>query len=253
MGRFAHGTAATESTSSPLFRTPVEAGVQNRVFQGASMQIPVCLAVPSRRSFALLALAALLWAMPTLSAQELKPIQLPKPQITGGMPLMQALALRQTTRAFQDKPLPLQTLSNLLWAAFGVNRPREVKPGLGRTAPSAMNKQEVELYVVLADGVYIYEAEANRLRPVEAGDMRTKISPAAAVHAAVTIAYVADAKLDYAQVDTGFIGQNVYLFAASEGLNAWLYAFHSQDVAAILKLPEGRKPLYAQSVGYPPK
>jgi nitroreductase len=192
-------------------------------------------------------------AVPILSAQELKPIQLPKPQITGGMPLMQALAQRQTTRAFQDKPLPLQTLSNLLWAAFGVNRPREVKAGLGRTAPSAMNKQEVELDVVLADGVYVYEAEANRLRPVLAGDVRAKISPPAAAHAAVTIAYVADAKLDYAQVDTGFIGQNVYLFAASEGLNAWLYAFHSQDVAAILKLPEGRKPLYAQSVGYPPK
>ena len=214
---------------------------------------PVRLAVPFRRSAALLALAALLWAIPVLSAQDLKPIQLPKPQITGGMPLMQALSARQTTRAFQDKPLPLQTLSNLLWAAFGVNRPREVKPGLGRTAPSAMNRQEVELYVLLADGVYVYEAEANRLRPVEAGDMRAKISPAAAANAAVTIAYVADAKLDSAQIDTGFIGQNVYLFAASEGLNAWIYAFHGQDVDAILKLPEGRKGICAQSVGYPPK
>ena len=217
------------------------------------MHIPVRFPVAFRYPAALLTLVALFWVMPILSAQELKPIQLPKPQIAGGMPLMQALAARQTTRAFQDKPLPLQTLSNLLWAAFGVNRPREVKAGLGRTAPSAMNKQEVELDVVLADGVYVYEAEANRLRPVLPGDVRAKISPAAAAHAAVTIAYVADAKLDYAQVDTGFIGQNVYLFAASEGLNAWLYAFHSQDVAAILKLPEGRKPLYGQSVGYPPK
>jgi hypothetical protein len=206
-----------------------------------------------RRSATLLSLAALLWAVPTLGAQELQPIQLPKPQVTGGMPLMQALALRQTTRAFQDKPLPPQTLSNLLWAAFGVNRPREVKPGLGRTAPSASNRQEVDLYVLLADGVYVYEAEANRLRPVEAGDMRAKISPAAAAHAAVTIAYVADAKLDSAPIDTGFIGQNVYLFAASEGLNAWIYAFHGQDVAAILKLPEGKKGICAQSVGFPPK
>jgi Nitroreductase family len=206
-----------------------------------------------RRTSALFAFAALLWTVPALGAQELKPIQLPKPQITGGMPLMQALALRQTTRAFADKPLPQQTLSNLLWAAFGVNRSREVKPGLGRTAPSASNRQEVDLYVLLADGVYVYEAEANRLRPVEAGDMRAKISPAAAAHAAVTIAYVADAKLDPAPIDTGFIGQNVYLFAASEGLNAWLYAFHGQDVAAILKLPEGKKGICAQSVGYPPK
>jgi nitroreductase len=173
--------------------------------------------------------------------------------MTGGMPLMQALAQRQTTRAFADKPLPLQTLSNLLWAAFGVNRPREVKAGLGRTAPSAMNRQEIELDVVLADGVYVYEAEQNRLRPVVAGDMRGKVGTAAAVHAAVTIVYVADAKLDYAQVDTGFIGQNVYLFAASEGLNAWLYAIHTPEVPAALKLTADRKPLYAQSVGYPTK
>jgi len=207
---------------------------------------------PVRRSVVLVALTALL-AVPFLFAQDLKPIQLPKPQITAGMPLMQALAQRQTTRAFLDKALPAQTLSNLLWAAFGVNRPQSVKPGLGRTAPSGMNRQEVELDVVLADGVYVYEAEQNRLRPVVAGDVRGKIGTAAAAHAAVTIVFVADAKLDDAQVDTGFIGQNVYLFAASEGLNAWFYALHTPDVAATLKLPEGRKPLYAQSVGYPPK
>jgi nitroreductase len=206
---------------------------------------------PVRRPAALLALMASLWAVPALCQQA--PIQLPKPQIAAGMPLMQALAKRQTTRAFLDQPLPLQTLSNLLWAAFGVNRPREVMPGLGRTAPSAMNSQDIELDVVLADGVYVYEAEANRLRPTMAGNVRGKISPPAAAHAAVTIVYVAAAKDDSAQVDVGFIGQNVYLFAASEGLNAWFYTFHGLDVAAILKLPAEKKALYAQSVGYPPK
>ena len=210
-----------------------------------------------RRLAALLGLASLLWTVPALGAQELKPIQLPKPQVTGGMPLMQALAQRQTTRAFVDKPLPMQTLSNLLLAAFGVNRPRNVKPGLGRTAPSAMNKQEIELYVVLAQGVYVYEAETNLLRPVAAGDLRAKMGAPPAGQAAVTLVYVADAKLNYAQVDTGFIGQNVYLFAASEGLNAWFYALHGQQdaaaVGAALKLPEGKSPLYGQSVGYPPK
>jgi nitroreductase len=219
------------------------------------MHIPVRIA--HRRSVALLALAALLWAAPALSAQEQKPIQLPKPEISAGMPLMQALARRQTTRAFLDKPLPLQTLSNLLWAAFGVNRPRDVKPGLGRTAPSAMNKQEVELDVVLAQGVYVYDAEANLLRPVVAGDLRAKMGAPPAGQAAVTLVYVASANLDYAQVDVGFIGQNVYLFAASEGLNAWFYALHGQQdataVAAALKLPAEKRPLYAQSVGYPPK
>jgi nitroreductase len=196
-------------------------------------------------------LASLFWAASATSQQA--EIQLPKPRMTGGMPLMEALARRQTTRAFADKPLPPQTLSNLLWAAFGVNRPPDVKPGLGRTAPSAMNKQEVELYVVLADGVYVYNAERNLLRPVVSGDMRAKVGTAAAVHAAVTIVYVAGAKLDYAQVDTGFIGQNVYLFAASEGLNAWLYAIHTPDVPAALKLSSSQKPLYGQSVGFPAK
>jgi nitroreductase len=199
----------------------------------------------------------LLWIVPASRAQELKPIQLPKPQMTAGMPLMQALAERKTTRAFLDKPMPQQTLSNLLWAAFGVNRPREVKPGLGRTAPSAMNKQEIEIDVVLASGVYVYDAEANLLRPVAGGDVRAKMGAPPAGLAAVTLVYVAQANPDYAQVDAGFIGQNVYLFAASEGLNAWFYALHGQQdataVAAALKLPAGKRPLYAQSVGYPAK
>jgi nitroreductase len=205
----------------------------------------------------LLAVLALLSTVSAGRAQVLKAISLPKPQITAGMPLMEALARRQTTRAFLDKPLPLQTLSNLLWAAFGVNRPRSAKPGLGRTAPSANNKQEVEIYVALAQGVYIYDAEANLLRPSLAGDLRAGLCQGASVHAPVTLIYVAEAKEDSAQVDTGFIGQNVYLFAASEGLNAWFYAFWGQHdaatVGAALKLPASKRALYAQSVGYPPQ
>jgi nitroreductase len=211
----------------------------------------------------LLASIALLWGAGFVAgpegsharvlAAELATIQLPKPEISGGMPLMQALSARKTTRAFMDKPLPLQTLSNLLWAAFGVNRSRDVKPGLGRTAPSARNTQDITLEVVLAGGVYVYEAEQNLLRPVLAGDVRGAISPAPAAHAAVTIVYVAPAKDDYAQVDAGFIGQNVYLFAASEGLNAWFYAAHAPDVATKLGLGADHSVLYAQSVGYPPQ
>jgi nitroreductase len=90
---------------------------------------------------------------------------------------------------------------------------------------------------------------------VASGDQRGKIGTAAAAQAAVTLVYVADPKFSFSQVDTGFIGQNVYLFAASEGLNAWFYAFHgAQETAATasaLKLPQGRQPLYGQSVGYP--
>lgn len=170
---------------------------------------------------------------------------------------MQALAERRTTRAFRDQALPLQTLSNLLWAGFGVNRTRDVKPGLGRTAPSAVNRQEIELYVVLAQGAFVYDAEPNQLRPVATGDLRNKIGSGDAPRAAVTIVYVADPKSPFAQVDTGFIGQNVYLFAASEGLNAWFYAMHgpldAASVSVALKLPPQKAPLYAQSIGYPPQ
>jgi nitroreductase len=170
---------------------------------------------------------------------------------------MQALARRQTTRGFEDKPLSSQTLSNLLWAAFGVNRPRSAKPGLGRTAPSAMNSQDIEIYVVTADGVYVYQAEQNQLRKVITGDVRGKIGAPPAARAAATLVYVASVKDDWAQVDVGFIGQNVYLFAASEGLNAWFYSLHgAQDTATVtaaLALPSDRRPLYAESVGYPPR
>lgn len=201
---------------------------------------------------------AAFWAGPhnntaPVLAAELQPIQLPAPVTTDGMPLMQALAQRKTTRAFLDKPLSPQALSNLLWAAFGINRSSDVKPGFGRTAPSARNTQDITLDVVLADGVYVYDAEQNRLRPVVPGDLRGAISPAPAAHAAITIVYVAPAKDDFAQVDCGFIGQNVYLFAASQGLNAWFYTVHAQDVAAKLGLGADHAVLYAQSVGYPPR
>ena len=200
---------------------------------------------------ALLAAMALMQAAPALSQPAA--IQLPKPQVSGGMPLMQVLNERKTTRTFADKPLPLQMLANLLWSGFGVNRPRTANPMLGRTAPSAWNKQEIELDVVLPNGVYVYEAEANRLRLVTAGDMRAKVSPGPAALAGVTIVFVADAKLDYAQVDTGFIGQNIYLFAASEGMSAWFYTVQTSETAAILKLPAERRALYVESVGYPAK
>lgn len=189
----------------------------------------------------------------TVLAEELQPISLPAPQTSGGLPLQQALLQRRTTRAFRDAPLPPQILSNLLWAAFGVNRPRSVKPGLGRTAPSAMNSQDVELDVALAQGLYEYDAEHNVLRPLRSGDVRASVGAAPAAHAAVTLIYVAPANDRFAQVDCGFIGQNVYLFAASQGLNAWFYAIHPDAVTAALHLSSGRIPLYAQSVGYPPQ
>jgi hypothetical protein len=202
-------------------------------------------------------------AAPAANTQQV--IALPAPQTTGGMPLMQALNNRQTTRTFAaDKPLSMQQLSNLLWAGFGVNRASMVNPGHGpanapappptpgRTAPSGQNKQDIQLYVVLAQGAYLYDAVNNQLKPVVAGDLRTKIGSGATAHAAVTVVFVAPAKDDpFGQVDTGFIGQNIYLYAASESLNAWFYAFHNQDVAGALNLGADKTPLYGESVGFP--
>jgi len=185
--------------------------------------------------------------------QELKPIALPKPQLEGGKTLMQALADRKTTREFSGQALSPQMLSNLLWAAFGVNREAMDMGGPGRTAPSAMNRQEMQLYVLLPDGVYLYDAAPHTLKPVAAGDIRAKAGPAASANAAVTIVYVADADASFAAVDTGFIGQNVYLFASAFGLNAWFRAQGVSDLAGPLKLAENQRALYAQSVGYPVK
>jgi len=206
---------------------------------------------PIQRSVMLVALTALL-AVPSLVAQDLKPIQLPKPQTTGGKGVLTALSERQSTKGLSDKPLSQQQLSNLLWAAFGVNRQPDVKAGYGRTAPSAGNKQDVQLYVLLADGVYIYDAVANVLKPVVAGDARGKVGTVAQALAPVTIAYVSDVKDDkYSSVDTGFIGQNVFLFAASEGLGAWFHAIHGDDASKALNLTADQHLLYAQAVGYP--
>lgn len=187
-------------------------------------------------------------------------LTLPKPRMDGGKPLMRALAERQTIRTYADKTLPPQVLSDLLWAAFGVNRSQSQKAGLGRTAPSARNRQEIDLYLALPEGVYVYEAEPHRLRLVASGDIRPKTGSEAAAKAAVTILYVADAAKaggtgnpQFAAVDVGFIGQNVYLFAASEGLGAWFRAT-IPDAAAlsqILKLRPDQQILYVQTVGYP--
>lgn len=188
-------------------------------------------------------------------AQDLKPISLPAPQTEGGMPLMQALKQRHSTRAFSAQPLSLQTLSNLLWAGFGINRADG-----HRTAPSAMNWQEVDIYVTTADGAYLYDAKANALQPVAAGDLRAVAGTQPFVKdAAVNLVYVADTtrtkgNTEVIGADTGFIAENVYLFCASEGLVTVVRA--SVDRAAVAKAfklrPEQRVTL-AQSIGYPQK
>lgn len=192
------------------------------------------------------------------AAQELKPIQLPKPVTEGGKPLMQVLKERKSAREFGTQKLTEQVLSNLLWAAFGINRPDG-----RRTAPSAMNRQEIDVFVVMAEGSYLYDAKEHALKAVTAADLRALAGTQEfAKDAPVSLIFVADTakmgsgseenKLLYSGADTGFISQNVYLYCASEGLATVVRA--SVDRAALgqaLKLRPEQRIVLAQSVGYP--
>jgi nitroreductase len=200
----------------------------------------------------------------------LKPISLPKPEADGGKSVLAALRERKTTRSISAEELPAQVLSNLLWAAFGVNRAQASFGKPGRTAASASNSQEIDLYVALPDGVYLFEAVPHRLAPVAAGDFRNCSGRGAAASAPVNIFYVVDlARYDegpsqpdrrigevevqksYYYTDTGLIAANVYLFAASQGLAAWFHNCNKEDSAKEFKLRPDQRVLFAQTVGYP--
>ncbi len=232
----------------------------------------------NRRTFvkALPALAVLAGTGAT-SAQEspkpeqtLQPITLPKPETDGGKSVLAALKERKTTRNISARELPPQVLSNLLWAAFGVNRENGSFGKHGRTAASASNSQEIDLYVILSGGVYLYEAAAHQLRPVIAGDFRSRAGRGAAASAPVNIFYVVDlsrydtgpgqpdrrigepeVQKSYYYTDTGLIAANVYLFAASQGLAAWFHNCNKDTAAKDFKLRSEQRVLFAQTVGYP--
>jgi SagB-type dehydrogenase family enzyme len=211
------------------------------------------------KRFTLILSVALLASPALLAAQEVKPLELPKPQMDGGKSLMQALKARHSTREFKSDMLPAQVLSNLLWAAFGVNRSDSGK----RTAPSAMNWQEIDIYVATADGLYVYDAKANRLNPVLNEDVRAATGTQDFVKGApVNLVYVADLakthdagleeQILYTAVDTGVIVQNVYLFCASEGLATVVRGSVDRPaLAKAMKLRPNQRIIVAQTVGYP--
>jgi SagB-type dehydrogenase family enzyme len=196
----------------------------------------------------------------TALGEELKPIQLSKPQIAGN-PLMQLLAKRSSSREFSSDPLPLNILSNMLWAASGINRTESGK----RTAPTASNRQEIDIYVATAAGLYFYDAKSNLLKPILAEDIRGLTGTQAFVkEAAVNLIYVADysrmssssdeVKTMYAGAATGFISQNVYLYCASEGLATVVRAMIDRPaLAKVMGLRTDQKIILSQSVGYPKK
>lgn len=206
-------------------------------------------------------LLPILFLSTAVIAQGMKPIELPKPDTTDGKPLMQTLKKRHSTREFSADTLPLPVLSNLLWAACGVNRPETGK----RTAPSAMNWQEIDVYVATAHGLFLYDPAGHALQPVLAEDVRENTGTQPFVKdAPINLIYVADnAKISkasdadknfYSAADAAFISQNVYLFCASEGLATVVRgSVERESLARVMKLRPDQKVILAQSVGYPKK
>jgi len=204
---------------------------------------------------------ALLLCGAVAAEQQLTSQQLPAPQTDSGRPLMQVLKERSTSRSFSARKLPLQVLSNLLWAAFGVNRPESGH----RTAPSAKDRQEIDIYVAMAEGLYVYEAKTHVLQPVLAVDIRAMTGRQSFVaDAPVNLVYVADlgrmGKVSkeeqdlYSAADTGFISENVYLFCASEGLATVVRgSVDRETLAQAMRLRPDQKIILAQTVGYPKK
>jgi SagB-type dehydrogenase family enzyme len=192
-----------------------------------------------------------------LAGEEMKAIQLKKPEF-GKKPVLDILAKRQSMRDYAAKPLPVEVLSELLWAAWGINR----ESGK-RTAPSAMNMQEIDVYVVMADGAYFYDAKENILKPVVMKDLREATGRQAFVkEAPLNIILVADLskmtrgtdedKRNYAGMDASFISENIYFYCAAEGLATVVRAMVDRDaLAKALNLRPDQRVILAQTVGYP--
>ncbi|MCX6993900.1 MAG: SagB/ThcOx family dehydrogenase [Kiritimatiellaeota bacterium] len=202
------------------------------------------------------------WGLVAAAAEPLKPVVLPAPQLDKGRPLMQVLKDRQSRRDISpDKKLSLQELSDLLWAACGINRPDSGK----RTAPTASNSQEIDIYVATAEGLFLYEVKGHKLDPVLQEDVRQAAGKQAFVQTApVVLIFVADEarmgrrsesdKAFYSATDTGFVSQNVYLYCASEGLATVVIGMVDKPkLAAKMKLRPEQKVILTQPVGYSAK
>jgi len=184
-------------------------------------------------------------------------IKLLEAQTDGGKPLMQALKDRRSSRTFSDKEISDQILSNLLWAGFGINRSDS---GL-RTAPSARNMQEIDIYVAMGKGLYLYEPKQHVLKLVLKEDIRTITGKQDFVAVApLNLIYVADySRMDktstdkefYSAADTGFISQNVYLYCASENLATVVRGWVDKEaLAKAMNLDPEQRIILAQTVGY---
>ena len=191
-------------------------------------------------------------------AQDAKTIKLHAPEITTGKPLMQALKARASARSFDSKPLSQQELSNILWAAYGINRAESGK----RTAPSAKNWQEISVYVILQEGAYIYDAKENVLKEILKEDIRSLAGMQDyAKTAPLNLIFVSDqSKMDKSSAedkwllsgaDAAFAIENVYLYCASQDLAVVVRAMIDKPaLAKKLGLPAEQKIILGQTIGY---
>lgn len=203
-----------------------------------------------------LLLAGLL-SMLNMKAQVIETITLPPAQKTGGMPLMEAFQQRKSQRSFSSKELTSQQLSNLLWAAYGINRPDGF-----RTVPAAKNWYEYDIYVLKSDGWFLYEVGKHSLLKMGNEDLRIYGGTQDFVKAApVILVYIADfgrmndttdeLRKFFSAVDVGYISQNVYLWCASEGLaTIVLGQVDKVKVREVLKLKPDQQVILSQPVAF---
>lgn len=186
-------------------------------------------------------------------------LELPEPRRSGGQPLLTVMAARHSTREYSPREIAQQLQSDLLWAALGINRPETG----GRTAPSAKNWREIDIYLARADGAFRYEADRHCLHRLSAADLRSRTGMQDFVGAApLNLVYVADlARIDsadamerrfYCAADAAFVAQNVYLFCASEGLGCVVRGrIGRAELARELRLGPRQRVILAQTIGYP--
>jgi hypothetical protein len=203
---------------------------------------------------------------------DLQPIKLPRPVFEGCGTLFEALKMRSTSRSISDKGISLQILSDILWAAQGVNRVQGPFGIPGLTAGSASNSQEICVYVAREEGTYLYEPGSHQLTPIAAGDSRVlALGPGQGMmgaNAPVRLIYIADIdrfknagfqepglhdteiQKSYYFVDTGLAAQNVYLVASSLGLAAWFHNCNKAELTKKLGLKPNQRALFGQTIGY---
>jgi Nitroreductase len=178
----------------------------------------------------------------TAQTDGLETIKLNAPDLQRGESVMQALLKRKSTRVFAEKELSLQDLSDLLWAANGINRPEAGR----RTAPSAMNRQDIQIYVCTANGSYLYDAKTSELQPISTGDARPlKGAP-------VCLILVSDTTEGWGAIDGGIVSQNISIFCAGTGMATVARGTMNHDeLKAALKLADTQQLILNHPVGYP--